>query len=66
MSDREELVRFGVSFPAQLIGQFDSFIEQMLLEPKFGTQRVDHTDEAEDEKLVEAERKLQVVLKQKA
>ncbi|MDF2837084.1 MAG: synthetase [Paenibacillus sp.] len=28
MSDREELVRFGVSFPAQLIGQFDSFIEE--------------------------------------
>jgi CopG family nickel-responsive transcriptional regulator len=28
MSDKEELVRFGVSFPSQLIGQFDAFIEE--------------------------------------
>ncbi|MHA6484827.1 nickel-responsive transcriptional regulator NikR [Paenibacillus sp. strain BS8-2] len=28
MSDKEELVRFGVSFPSQLIEQFDSLIEE--------------------------------------
>lgn len=28
LADKEELVRFGVSFPAQLIGHFDQFIEE--------------------------------------
>ncbi|AJY74384.1 nickel-responsive transcriptional regulator NikR [Paenibacillus beijingensis] len=28
MADKEELIRFGVAFPARLIGQFDGYIEE--------------------------------------